>query len=332
MEEEETVTKKNGEWSVRHGGLFNGGSGNINCCSASGFLTDCLNDIKNWSDSNPEHNVLTVFIDKKQDWGGTRQPSDLDKLISKIIPRDRIFRPVDLKGNYSSLREAAQNGAWPTFENLKGKIIFVLTGGHVLDHNKTQKEYVQDRGNNALIFVAPDADETSDVLGKPDQFNSQTVGWVVFYNIKFGGDETIIPLIKSMGYISRVWNLEEKKKTRSEFYANYDKFDSRYRNLVNQHANIIAVFEFEENKFNNGKMEGVKPKPSVHHHHKIESICNEHGKSATNTVDGHHHHKRGSKCEHGKWATDNINGHHHHKRGSKCEHGKWATDEQINNN
>ena len=305
---------RNQEWYVRHS--FSGE--NNNCCSGNKNFSDCLRDVKRWSEAHPDHPVLTMFIDKKQDWGTGRMPSNLDFLIQSIFPLDQIFKPSDLLGSFSSLRAAANEGAWPTLRELQGKVIFVLTGGKLLNHNETQREYIESRGANAVFFITADADEVEDVLKAPDQFNSHTAPWVVFYNIK-SGNEIIAPLIKSLGYISRVWGP-----------GDWEESSQSYTRLVNDYVHYIALFEFEETRFNGGNMMGVKEIPITHHHHKRGSNC-EHGRWATNDVLGHHHHRNGQACIHAHWATDVIQGHHHHKRGSDCIHEVWATDEQVNN-
>lgn len=228
-------------WYVRH----DTGGGNENCCSGSGGLETCLTDIQNWSIANPDHDVITVFLDKKQTWGDDgeqRGPKDLDILIQNCIPVEKLYRPFQLKGSYKSLRQAAQNGAWPNMNELRNKIIFVLTGGELLNHNKTQSQYVKQRGNEAILFVAPDTDDQFDILKNPDQFDEKESDWVVFYNIEIG-DELLAPLIRGMGYVSRVWGMTENSKN--------------YSQLINGKVNFIALFNFKETNFNDGQMEGI---------------------------------------------------------------------------
>ena len=228
-------------WYVRH----DTAGGNDNCCSSNGGLESCLTDIRHWSIANPEHDVITIFLDKKQAWGNNgeqRDPKDLDALIQKCIPPEKLYCPIHLQGTYKSLRQAAQNNAWPKMNELRNKIIFILTGGQLANHNKTQSQYVKQRGNNAVLFVAPDADEEGDVLGNPNQFDKKAADWVVFYNLK-SGDESIASLIRKKGYISRVWGMPENNKT--------------YSQLIAAKVNFIALYNFKEASFNIGQMEGT---------------------------------------------------------------------------
>ena len=49
------------DWFVKHAPDKRG---NINCCG--GTFQNCLNRIKDWSENNPNHDVITLFIDKKE--------------------------------------------------------------------------------------------------------------------------------------------------------------------------------------------------------------------------------------------------------------------------
>nr|VFK62454.1 MAG: Phosphoinositide phospholipase C, Ca2+-dependent [Candidatus Kentron sp. UNK]VFK70507.1 MAG: Phosphoinositide phospholipase C, Ca2+-dependent [Candidatus Kentron sp. UNK] len=204
---------KPGYWYVRHdikGDNYN------NCAQSEKGLKGCLQDLIKWSKSHRNHEVITVFLDKKQGWGGKdgRGPADLDNLITSVIPKSKIFRPADLKGNYSSLRSAAQQGRWPDLSSLRSKFIFVLTGGMLIDHNKTHHQYVQKREGNAILFVAPDVDEKSDVTGTPNQFDSRTRDWVVFCNMKRDkASPGLTAMIANKGYITRVWGGDGKTAT-----------------------------------------------------------------------------------------------------------------------
>ncbi len=179
-------------------------------CSGQGNLSNCLRDINSWSNSHPNHDVRTVYLDKKDGWVIGDKESDLDNYIKKFIASSKLYTPADFKGGYSDLRAAAKANAWPTLGNLKGRIIFVLTGGLALNHNQTLEEYVGNRGNNAVMFVAPDTDEPSDITGAPNQFNKKNAKSVVFYNIKEGkGMDELAETTFEYKYISRVWGRDE---------------------------------------------------------------------------------------------------------------------------
>lgn len=196
-----------GKWFVSH--FRRGGSGNNNNCTGNGRGTNdleaCLNDVKNWSNHNPNHDVITVYLDKKQNWSGDgegRRPADLDALLGRTLG-NKIYKPSDLKRTHPSLREAAHRG-WPSMARLRGKVIFVLTGDNSKLHG-----YVQDRKGNAKSFVAARANEANDINGVPNGFNRDTAKWVVFFNIKSGDENKGGPWLRDIrrkNDVSRIWS------------------------------------------------------------------------------------------------------------------------------
>jgi hypothetical protein len=233
-------------WYVRHGWGTLFGSGNDNNCTGDGNGTNdlaaCLRDVKAASDAHPNHRLYVVYLDKKQGWGATREPVDLDNLITNIFPVSKILRPQDLRGTHATAREAAQNGAWPAYSSLNNKVMFVLTGGQDANHNKTQNEYVTARGQQAVIFVAPDTDETGDITGTPNQFTDASATWVVVYNIK-DGDQNVAPTAHAKNYISRLWGSREDSAT--------------YTANLKQCVSFIALYDYKQTSFNGGVMDGT---------------------------------------------------------------------------
>jgi len=201
------------EWYVRHsaGTLFQ--SGNDNNCTGNGNGTNnlgaCLTDVKQWSDAHPGHDPITLFLDKKQDWSQLdegRRPVDLDNLLNSKLG-GALYKPASLQGSHPTLRDAAKSKAWPLMGGLAGKVIVVLTGGELFNHNKTLSEYVRDRGGVAASFVAADTDEVSDIEGIPEQFNVETAKHLVFYNIEdTDGRASLGKTTRFNNYVSRLWN------------------------------------------------------------------------------------------------------------------------------
>jgi len=200
------------EWYVRHSSSTSFPSGNDNNCTSTNGpnnLGACLTDVKQWSDAHPGHDPVTLFLDKKEGWSSVsegRRPVDLDNLVQARLG-SALYKPGSLQGTYPTLREAARRSAWPSMSALAGKVIVVLTGGSLLNHNATLSEYVQDRRVGAALFVAADADETSDINGVPQQFTTDTANYVVFYNIKDeDGHASLGKTTRVNNYVSRLWN------------------------------------------------------------------------------------------------------------------------------
>jgi len=156
-----------GKWEVRH---FGSGNQN-NCGNGNEYFDVCLNDIVDWSNSNPNHEVITLFLDVKSDWENStgKGTQHLDNLLSNTFG-SKLFTPADLKGTSSTLRLAASGNNWPFMNDLRGKIICVLTNGKINSTNDELNEYVTNQGINSKAFIAP----TIQSIGEMEQFQIST--------------------------------------------------------------------------------------------------------------------------------------------------------------
>jgi hypothetical protein len=165
-----------GNWYVFH---ENGPVLNETTCHR---LTDCLADLAQFERAVPDHEVVTVFIDLKDDWDNAgHRPDDLDAVLEAGLGPERIFAPSDFLKRCpaaSSLREAATQCGFPTLDELRGKWIFALTGGSACDDGSPLAEYGGGAGRAA--FIAPGLTDTctlADAASRPEQ---------IFYNGDFG--------------------------------------------------------------------------------------------------------------------------------------------------
>jgi Phosphoinositide phospholipase C, Ca2+-dependent len=139
-------------------------------------LSDCLDELRSFHDAYPQHEVVTVFLDLKDDWRSGVDPWDLDLRIDDHMPSSMLYRPIDLawRCGSGSLQTAASTCGWPFLRDLRGKFIFALTG----DIDKLD-EYVLD-GAQALFrtaFVAPK-------LKHLDLLDDQNHNYAVFFNME----------------------------------------------------------------------------------------------------------------------------------------------------
>lgn len=217
----------NGDWYVRH---IPTEEGNINCCGGS--FKDCLERINNWSVQHPGHPPVTVFIDKKENWSEpdeTRKPEDLDRLLLHIFSKARIYAPADLQGRQSSLKKAALNDNWESWDSLQGKFIFVLTDGTEITSRSPLKEYLDARQQDAVCFVAPEITAETEIF-HPKGFSDGNVQNTVFYNISYE-NHSLSGKISDLKCLSRVFNAPETREA--------------YRSLVTGKANFIALHNYK---------------------------------------------------------------------------------------
>lgn len=106
---------------------------------------EALVAIRDWSKQHPSHLPIYILVEPKEEGPGNRVkfpkfvkvlPFDqtaleaVDVEIKEVFGADtlRVFRPDDLRGSFSSLREAISAKGWPKLKDMRGKIIFVING------------------------------------------------------------------------------------------------------------------------------------------------------------------------------------------------------------
>ncbi|HET6763776.1 MAG TPA: Ca2+-dependent phosphoinositide-specific phospholipase C [Longimicrobiaceae bacterium] len=191
-----------GAWYVRHKGR--GNDNNCGTTRADGDLRTCLEVVRSWVMQTRPAGPILVFLDKKQGWDDARSPRHLDSLILQVVPREHIYAPGDLlsSGPHATLRDAAYAGGWRTVDSLQAMVMFVLTGPNVRLHR-----YVQERGDGAVAFVAPDVKHELEVDELPRRFDATTAPSVVFYNYRSTRRRTyaIAKRARDLRRMTRVW-------------------------------------------------------------------------------------------------------------------------------
>jgi hypothetical protein len=104
-----------------------------------------LQAVADWSNAHPNHIPLFINVETKDDapgdvitgFGLTESiPYDatacnkLDEEIKAVFGEnlDKVITPDDVRGNYSTLREAVLAGNWPQLAQARGKVIFIMQG------------------------------------------------------------------------------------------------------------------------------------------------------------------------------------------------------------
>lgn len=106
-------------------------------------FVSCLQEIKAWSDANPNHLPLTVLVETKDeeipdpvDLGFTIPlPFGIDALnrvdaeIRSVFSEEQLILPDHVRGDFSTLEMAVLNNGWPTLSMARGRIMFALDNG-----------------------------------------------------------------------------------------------------------------------------------------------------------------------------------------------------------
>ncbi len=129
-------------------------------------FTDCLQEIKDWSNANPLHTPIMIWMELKDEDLDT-MVEELDSLsgnydlieddILSVFPRFRVMAPDDVRGDHATLPQAINADGWPTLGELRGRVVFSL-----LENDEHRDLYLAGRQNleGALLFV--DADTAED--------------------------------------------------------------------------------------------------------------------------------------------------------------------------
>ncbi|MBO7179262.1 MAG: phosphatidylinositol-specific phospholipase C domain-containing protein [Clostridia bacterium] len=161
----ETLDKDNKiEFKVTHNSIVD------NASSAYDF-TKAMEEIKLWSDNNPDHIPVIIIVEPKSfviEVNGMKKFSlDYAKEVDKILENtlgDSLLTPKDMLRDYASFKEMRENDDWLTLKEAQGKIIVLLhdcdvTESYIaLDESiKTQKMFpmlrYDDRNESYTSFI-----------------------------------------------------------------------------------------------------------------------------------------------------------------------------------
>jgi hypothetical protein len=131
----------------------------------------CLQELRAWSKAHPRHAPLFVLVETKQEPLQAKIPTvtpepftsavfdALDAEIASVFPRGEMVTPDDVRGDHATLDEAVRSGGWPTLEQARGKVVFLL------DQRKMEAVYAEGHASlrGRLIFTnaTPGADDAA---------------------------------------------------------------------------------------------------------------------------------------------------------------------------
>ena len=146
----------------------------------------CLDQLKQWSDHNENHDPVFIWLEVKAFSGGAKIPN-LDALDAFLFEQmgEKLLSPDSFKQPYSDVRERIETAGWPTVDESRGKFIFILLNGE--DYMESYTYGLQDIDGRAMF---PRVEE--------ELFNS---GWAAFAKGSVIDDEELA-LAKSLGIMT----------------------------------------------------------------------------------------------------------------------------------
>lgn len=184
-----------GDWFVYHTDITDD-------ATSCRLLSDCLGELRVLAQAVPEHEVVTLWLDLKDDWGDAHGPADLDALLEAELGAV-VWGPQELLAGCpgtSDLATAATDPAcgWPALTDLRGRVIVALTGGDVSEPDAPLSIYAE-QGQRA--FVAPSVTEAAQ-LRTPDPR-------VAIYNAN-AADTGAITAAVGAGFVTRAWDANDE--------------------------------------------------------------------------------------------------------------------------
>ena len=100
-------------------------------------LQRCLQALHAWSMAHPSHVPIVVAFNAKDELRSDRDPpgavgldaaawAALDREIVSAIGREHMITPDDVRGDHETLDDAVLAEDWPTLDDARGKLLFVL--------------------------------------------------------------------------------------------------------------------------------------------------------------------------------------------------------------
>ena len=163
-------------------------------------LRHYLQQVKAWSTANPNHEPIMVILDVKSKNGGYQNfHSQIDSYIRRYYGDNGIFFPNQtFVDRARSLRHNVRyNNGWPTMHQLRGKVLFVLSG-----NQNWGGEYAKKDPKYRHCFVMKNLEVTNnDPTSYANSIHNQNPN-IVFFNFNLGnanGNHRFGTLAKELG-------------------------------------------------------------------------------------------------------------------------------------
>jgi hypothetical protein len=137
-----------------------------------------LQAVKNWSDAHPNHVPIFINIEAKDETikdvvtvldftpaipYTSAAADELDAEIKSVFGNDleNVISPDEVRGTYTTLREAVLAGNWLRLKEARGKVVFIMQGGLV---NYYEQGHASLQGRACFTYANPSSDEAAFVI------------------------------------------------------------------------------------------------------------------------------------------------------------------------
>lgn len=107
----------------------------IDQVSSCTLFSDCLEETRAWSDANPTHAPLVIWMELKDDVDTgvlgdyvplTDHYDEVEAAILDVLEPSSILTPDEVRGEHPTLPAALAESGWPTLGSLRGRLVFVF--------------------------------------------------------------------------------------------------------------------------------------------------------------------------------------------------------------
>jgi hypothetical protein len=108
---------------------------------------DNLREFKTWSDNYPEHIPIFILLELSEktinnalpnvgfvipeSWSSLAALQSIETEILSIFDRSELITPDDIRANYTTLNEAVLAHNWPSIDESRGKVMFLLNNANL---------------------------------------------------------------------------------------------------------------------------------------------------------------------------------------------------------
>ncbi len=144
-------------------------------------FVDALQEIKSWSDANPQHLPLFINVESETEAPGDHKEAPqflthavkwdsstvdaLDNEVKSVFGEnlDGVITPDKVRGNYATLEQAVLAGNWPTVAAARGQVVFIID-----KHENVGELYASGhpsfKGRAMFVYVKPGRPEAAFVI------------------------------------------------------------------------------------------------------------------------------------------------------------------------
>lgn len=138
-----------------------------------------LNSIRSWSLAHPNHLPLFINVETNEETVADALPTftqlthsipydataadNMDVEIKEVFGQDLngVITPDQIRGNYSTLKQAVLAGNWPQLAQARGKVIFIMQGAA---ENEYKQGHPSLQGRAMFVYSNPNTDEAAFVI------------------------------------------------------------------------------------------------------------------------------------------------------------------------